>query len=797
MSCSDHELVSKLFLAARSLHRSDREVFLDRACHGNKELRHEVETLLKNDDPDDGFLEKPVIDSKSIKGHPVPEHIGEYKILRFLGEGGMGIVYLAEQRNPRRRVALKVMLSAWASPRMLKRFEHEAQVLARLHHPGIAQIFEAAIADSPAGPQPYFAMEFVEGQTITEFARARSLPVRDRLALMIRVCEAVQHAHQNGVIHRDLKPGNILVVGEGAEGSRGQGAEERQIETSALVPRTLGPSTPSAAQPKILDFGVARASDNDDLQTTLRTQTGELVGTLPYMSPEQFEGKPAEVDTRSDIYSLGLILYELFADRPAHDLNRCNLSDAARIIREQEPVPLGSIDRSFRGDIENIVAKAIEKDRQRRYQSAGEMAADIQRYLDDEPILARATSRIYRFRKFARRNRAFVAVVSFALMALSAGMIAAMWQAVRAQREAQRVEKVNHFLRRMFVAIDPHMHGQEVRVLDVVKRAESEIAPTFESEPLLEAAVREEVAAIYVRLGALSDAERHYVAARDIRRRELGRTHPDFLTSVSDLGVVRSKQARHAEAEPLLRAAHEGRRAALGPEHPDTLTAMTDLATTLHALNRHEEAESLCRAALEIQSRIHGDDHLHTLTTTANLATILQARGRSEESEALHHRAAKGLSQHFGPNHPTTLLSVANLARLLKGQKRYDAAEPLQRRVVEGFVERLGERHPDTLIARANLAMMLWRQNKLSEAEVLYRTARDDFAVVFGHDHGHVMTVTIQLALVLERQEKYSEAATLLDAAVEGYRRLFGVEHPRTKQVDEHIKRIRKKTRSS
>jgi serine/threonine protein kinase/tetratricopeptide (TPR) repeat protein len=791
MNRVDHDRVTELFLAARKLPRSDRGAFLEQQCGSDDALRREIEALLTHDDADDGFLEKPAIETAAVASRSIPERIGAYRVIRLLGEGGMGVVYLAEQRHPFRRVALKVMLSAWASPRMLKRFEHEAQVLARLQHPGIAQIFEAAIAESPAGSQPYFAMEYVEGRPITEFARSGALSLRERLGLMIRVCEAVQHAHQKGVIHRDLKPANILVV----ENRPTDGVDVAGTEPApSTAPATAGSGL--LALPKILDFGIARITGVDGHQATLLTQAGELVGTLPYMSPEQVGGDSTQVDTRSDVYALGLILYELLAERPAHVFDRVGLTDAARVIQETEPAPLSSVDRSFRGDIENIVAKAIHKDRHRRYQSAGEMAADLQRYLDDQPIVARSTSRIYQLRKFARRNRGLVVAACIAIVALTAGAIVSSWQAVRAHREARRAEKVNEFLSRMFVAIDPHAHGREISVLEVVKRAEQDIEPTFGTEPLLEADIRDEIAAIYMRLGALAEAEAHYVAALDIRGRELAPTHPDAIASAANLGTLRSKQGRFSEAEPLLRSAYDGRRTTLGPDHPDTLVTMNDLATTLLGLGKAAEAEPLCRAAVTAQTRLHGEAHLNTLTSTSNLANILSAVGKSDGAEVLFQRAAAGIETQLGPSHPTTLLNVANLARLLKEQNRYDEAEPLQRRVVDGFAERLGRQHPDSVIARANLAMMLWRQDKLDEAESMYRAARDDFAAIFGEDHRQVMTLTTQLALVLEKRSKNDEAAELLRTALESHRRLLGDDHPRTKQVGEHLERVRKKLAS-
>jgi len=288
----------------------------------------------------------------------LPTEIGRYRILRLLGEGGMGIVYEAEQENPRRAVALKVIKPGFANAEMRRRFAQESSALGRLQHSGIAQIYEAGAADTGLGPLPYFAMELVHGRPLLEYAEAQRLNARERLELMLRIGEAVHHAHQRGIIHRDLKPGNILVEDSG--------------------------------QPKILDFGVARATDSD-AQVTRQTDLGQVVGTLAYMSPEQALGDSRELDVRTDVYSLGVICYELLAGRLPYRIGK-SLQEAVLTIRDEDPMPLSSIGRMYRGDLDTIVAKALEKDKARRYGSAAEMAADIERYLADEPIAARPAS---------------------------------------------------------------------------------------------------------------------------------------------------------------------------------------------------------------------------------------------------------------------------------------------------------------------------------------------------------------------------------------------------------------------
>ncbi len=408
--------VEALFDRAVELPALERAVFLDEACRGDAGLRAELESLLAYDDrtPPNagaGFLESPVVLRPELTsagagpfpvGQPLPQRIGHYRIRGWLGEGGMGTVYEAEQDSPRRHVALKVIRPGRVLPALLKRFGQESQILGRLHHPGIAQIYEAGTADDG---RPFFAMEFVRGLPLDEFARHHQLDTAARSALLAQVCDAVEHAHDQGIIHRDLKPGNILVD--------------------------------ETRQPKVLDFGVARATDADLQSTTARTEAGQLLGTLSYMSPEQITGDPAQIDRRSDVYALGVILFELMADRLPYDLQNVPLPEVVRLIREQEPSRLGSINLACRGDIEAIVGKALEKERERRYASARALAADIRRHLNHEPILARPPSAAYQLRKFARRHTALVGGVLAVMATLVLGLIGTILFAVQAGHNAR------------------------------------------------------------------------------------------------------------------------------------------------------------------------------------------------------------------------------------------------------------------------------------------------------------------------------------------------------------------------
>jgi len=431
MSSARNDRLADLFKRAAELPPDDRERFLLDECE-DEALRDEVRDLLGHD---------AAAPSRFLAGSPrspeefaLPESIGRYRVLRVIGVGGMGIVYEAEQDAPRRRVALKVIRPDFASASALQRFRREAEILGQLQHPGIAQIHEASVVRTTLGEQPFLAMELVAGEPIDAFAKRRGLAPRDRLSLIALVCDAVQHAHDRGVIHRDLKPANILVT------------------ETAPADATNRPSDvidASMIWPKILDFGVARFTDGEALAATLRTEPGQIIGTLSYMSPEQVRSESRAVDGRADVYALGVILYELLCGRSPLDLAGRTLPEAVRLISEGEPSRLASRASEFRGDIDTIVGKAIEKDPARRYQSPGALATDIRRSLRDEPITARPASTLYQLRKFARRNRALVGGAAATFAALLIGLVlsvhfglAAVADRNTARNEARRAERI-------------------------------------------------------------------------------------------------------------------------------------------------------------------------------------------------------------------------------------------------------------------------------------------------------------------------------------------------------------------
>ena len=494
MTSEHHARASEIFLAVCDLPPERRSAQLDEACGPDASLRAAVEELLAHDGPR-ALVDEPVVDAGWADGiRPEPElpgRVGQYDIIDVLGEGGMGIVYRARQANPDRVIALKVIRPGMATAGLIRRFEYEAQVLGRLRHPCIAQIHEAGTAETDYGTQPYFAMELVEGRPLLDYAEAAGLGSRERLELLARVCDGVHHAHQKGVIHRDLKPGNILVEETG--------------------------------QPKILDFGVARVTDADIRTATMQTSTGQLLGTLPYMSPEQVAGDPAELDLRSDVYALGVIAYELLAGRLPYDLRDTTIAEAARVIRDVEPGRLSLIDRAFRGDVDTIVARALEKDRERRYQSARELGADIRRSLADEPIVARPTSAVYQLRRFARRNKALVGGVATAFVLLVAGIVGTTYGLVAARaerdvarREAEKADAVRRFFLTVVTMPDPDAEGRDVTVVEALDRAQEKIETAFADQPEIRGDVHHEMALTFAKIGDEAKAEHHALVTDQI-----------------------------------------------------------------------------------------------------------------------------------------------------------------------------------------------------------------------------------------------------------------------------------------
>jgi tetratricopeptide (TPR) repeat protein len=633
-----------------------------------------------------------------------PLTIGSYRIVRLIGEGGMGAVYQAEQQQPRRIVALKVIKPGWLSPGLLRRFAQESQALGRLQHPGIAQIYEAGTAETPAGTQPFFAMEFIRGQSLRDYAVGHRLTPRQHLELVAKVADAVHHAHQRGLIHRDLKPGNILVDDTG--------------------------------QPKILDFGVARVTDSDT-KATLQTDMGQLVGTLAYMSPEQVLADPLELDTRSDVYALGVILYELLAGRFPYNTTG-KMHEVVRAIRDDDPAALSSIQRTYRGDIEIIVAKALEKDKTRRYASAAELAADIRRHLQDEPIVARPPSTIYQLQKFTRRHKALVAGVAAVFVVLLAGIVASTWQAVRAGRaervalEARRTaEAVNDFLRNDLLAqasaqnqATPNIKPDpDLKVRTALDRAAAKIEGKFPNQPLVEASVRQTIGVTYRDLGLFPEAQKQIEQALDVRRLVLGEAHRDTLETMAVLADLYAMEGKFALAEPLFLKTQAAGDGVWSPHQDERLSLMRNLGLLYWREGKYLEAESILTKTLEVQRNVLHKDDADSLNTLSALGVVYQNEAKYAEAEKLDARVLEIQRRMFGEEHPDTLSTMNNLAQVYERLAKFSEAEALLEKVLEIRRRFSGEEHPDTLSNMNNLGLVYRNEGKYAQAETILARA--------------------------------------------------------------------------
>ncbi len=683
-------------------------------------------------------LNADIVSASGSSARDLPATIGTYRILGFIGEGSMGIVYRAEQQNPQRIVALKVIRVGIASAEHLRRFERESELLGRLQHPGITRIYEAGTVNWGGGEQPYFAMEFIDGLPLDA-----SMPDRGSryyLELMAKICDAVNHAHQRGIIHRDLKPTNILVDETG--------------------------------QPKILDFGVAHVADSD-AQITRQTDMGQLIGTIAYMSPEQVLADPMALDVRSDVYALGIILYELLARKAPYDIKRKTLPEVVRIIREQDPAPLSSVNRRYRGDVETIVAKALEKDKERRYLSAADLAADIRRYLADEPILARPASAGYRFQKFLRRNKTLVASTAVVFLVLVAGIIVSSREAFQArkaevisQKEAASANAVIDFLRNDLLAqASPKNQSKDVSldpnitVRTALDRAAARIDRKFDGQPEVEAAIRDAMGKTYEDLAQYAESEKQLERALDLERKVWGPESATTLNTLNHLGRTLWHEGKYKEAGALFGPALEIERRVLGPEHPDTLYCMNNLANVFRAEDDNGKAQPLYEETLKIRRRVLGPENPQTLISINNLANVYWTEGDYQKAQVLYTEAMETQRRVLGPEHPDTLLSMGNLASTYAREGKDEQAEALFDQTLEVSRRVLGPQHTTTLGFLADRALLYLQEGKRELAEA------DATQVLTGRrraggseDPSDVHLAAADLALILISEGKFAES---------------------------------------
>jgi serine/threonine protein kinase/tetratricopeptide (TPR) repeat protein len=809
-----------------------RQAFVAKVCRDDAALRQRIEELLRVHDQAGSLLQRPTVGLLPTVGmlSPAtpaePRQVGPYKLRQLLGEGGMGSVWLADQTAPvQRRVALKIIKAGMDSAQIIARFEQERQALAMMDHPHIAKVLDGGT--TPEG-LPYFVMELVKGIPITKYCDQEHLTPQERLALFIPVCQAVQHAHQKGVIHRDLKPSNVLIG--------------------------LYDGKPI---PKVIDFGVAKATAQKLSEETVFTALGQVVGTFEYMAPEQAELNNLDIDTRADIYSLGVLLYELLTGSPpfpGKQLRSAAFDEMLRIIREVEPpkpsTKLSSSDelpniaarrklepkkltRLVSGDLDWIVMKCLEKERGRRYESAAALAQDLQRYLADEPVQAGPPSRRYRLRKFLRRNKGPVAAVAVVMLVLILGIIGTtlgmVWateaeadaveqarkaEMARGQEEHQRraadqarqneaaerkkadrekelaearrrqAEAVAGLLESVFRNLRPgsELAGQtelKDRLLARLEEAEAQLDHD-DLDPLTQARLQNALGLAYISLGEAAKAVPLLQSALEKRKIHRGADHPDTLISMNNLAVAYEQAGQYDLALPLFVETLRLRQKQLGPDHLETLATMHNLASTYWAVGRVDLALPLFMHALTKRSEKLGADHPETLATKGNLAATYQRAGQLEKAVSLYVETLDRLKAVRGADHPETLAGMHNLAGAYRDAGKLKLALDLCAKTLEKRKAKFGTYHLDTLRSMSLLALIYENAHQFDLALPLYDEAFQKRQARLGAEHPETLVGMGNVARVYSHVGKFDKAEPLFEKALALLIAKLGSDHPET-----------------
>ena len=653
----------------------------------------------------------PELSARRAEALGVPAEVDGYRMLRVLGEGGMGVVYEAEQREPRRRVAFKVLREGSRMDDLhVRLFRREVETLARLRHPNIAAIYGSGRL--PDG-RPYFAMELIEGDTLAAYLQGRPSPssrveLAHRLAIARRVADAVHYAHQRGVIHRDLKPSNIFVVRGHDSGATGSGAAH-------------GPDV------KILDFGLARLTD-DDSNATLTSELGDIRGTLPYMSPEQARGESRNLDVRSDVYALGVILYELVTGQRPYDLQKAALLEAVRVICETPPRPMrdtpsgiGRVD----ADLQTIVMKALEKDAERRYASAAAFGDDLERYLTSQPILAHAPSAAYQLRMLVTRHRAVVAAAAVALAVIVVASVVSTAMFFRARTEAAKARQVSAFLSEMLSGVGPSVAlGRDTALLrEVLEATGKRVSTELADQPDVAAGIEQVLGTTWLQLGDIEQARKYANDAYDKRRKLHRGANADLAGDLGLLTNVAWRQGEFAAAESLGRVTLDMRRKLGKGPNAETAGALTDLGSILLQVGRFDDAEPMLREALTMrQAIVKGDDRDLAVQWNA-LGNVMQYRGRFETADSLYQLALAMHVRVLGELHPDVVVDLINLGQLQTNRSRFTAADSMLRHAITLGEKLYGKEHPTLEVAWSGLSDALRRSGDFAGAERADQTA--------------------------------------------------------------------------
>jgi eukaryotic-like serine/threonine-protein kinase len=750
------------FRDAVLLPNTARRSFLEEIGAEDPDLRAEVEALLAADDATTGdrFLESPArTDVLDLDDHTEDEatgrQIGPYMIVRLLGRGGMGSVYLAHRSDVDKQVAVKLLDTPFASTDASRRFLLERTVLARLDHPNIARLLDAGIFPPST---PYFAMEYVDGEPITEYAEHAGLATK--LRIFEAICAAVAYAHQHLVVHRDLKPSNILVGRTGAV--------------------------------KLVDFGIAKLLEEDHELTG----TGHRLMTPESAAPEQVRGEP--ITPATDVYALGLLLFQLLTGTRPYSLRGLTPSRAERMVCDWTPPRPSTLEPRAAGDLDAICFRALEKDPARRYPTASELLADVQRHLSNRPIEARPPTLVYVARKFVARHWIAAGTATLSTLLLLGGSAAIVWQATRAERERDRAElarvesdAVADFLIGLFEARDPAQgRGADPTAQDLLTRGEAR-AEQLTGQPLVQARMLDTIGRVYASLGQFDRAEPLARRALALRRHHLPGDHADTATSLHNLASLYQSKGRYAEAEPLFLAALAMRRQVLGPEHPDVAETLSLYGVLIIRLHRDDrKAEQLLQEAVQIRRRAHGPADARVASALNTLAAVSDFRDDYDTTERLLREALAIQRQQLGDSHPDSIATLSNLGTTLVFKRSFDAAEATTRETLRLQRQVYGPAHPSVGLTLNNLAAVFERSGQTARADATYREALQIAEPALGTKHPRVALLWSNRARVRAKLGDPREAERLNRRALAVYRATFGPDHAQVKKVERQLQEL-------